>query len=75
MESFYCYELSGSYAEALMNDKNHWVRRLPGNILHNIISHGIVRLAEYISDEYPTVVAHGFTSPFLRNLGEKRNYR
>ena len=43
----------------------------PGNILHNIISHGIVRLAEYISDEYPTVVAHGFTSPFLRNLGEK----
>jgi len=32
MESYYCYDLSDpSYARALLADKRHWVRRLPGN--------------------------------------------
>lgn len=72
MESYYCYELgeSGAYAKALMGDKNHWVRRLPGQLLHNIISHGIARIAEYITSDAPTVIAHGFVSPALRRMGE-----
>jgi len=70
MESYYCYELRGAYAEALMGDKEHWVRRLPGKLLHNIISHGVVRIAEYIQDEAPVVIAHGFPSPLLQRLGE-----
>jgi predicted dehydrogenase len=70
MESLYCYEMSGSYAKALMGDKGHWVRRLPGKLLHNIISHGVVRIAEYLKDNDPHVLAHGFTSPMLRGVGE-----
>jgi predicted dehydrogenase len=70
MESYYCYELGGAYVEALLGDKQHWVRRLPGKLLHNIISHGIARVAEFLSSESPLVIAHGFTSPYLRNLGE-----
>lgn len=70
MESYYGYELSGAYANALLGDKQHWVRKLPGQLLHNIISHGIARIAEYLQTEAPTVVAHGFTSPFLRSFGE-----
>jgi predicted dehydrogenase len=70
MESYYCYELSSSYAAALLGDKQHWVRRLPGQLLHNIISHGIARIAEFLPGESPTVIAHGFTSKFLRNMGE-----
>lgn len=71
MESYYCYELSSSYAAALLGDNQHWVRRLPGQLLHNIISHGIARIAEFLSGDSPTVIAHGFTSPFLRSMGER----
>ena len=70
MESYYCYELGGGYANALLSDKNHWVRSLPGGLLHNIISHGIARISEYFIEEDPTVIACGFISPALKKLGE-----
>jgi predicted dehydrogenase len=71
MESYYCYELGNSaYANALLADKSHWVRRLPGKLLHNIISHGIARIAEYLTTDRPHVTARGFISPRLRELGE-----
>jgi predicted dehydrogenase len=72
MESCYCYEFGGSgYARALLDDKQHWVRRLPGKLLHNIISHGIARIAEFLSSDSPEVIAYGFTSPALRSKGER----
>jgi predicted dehydrogenase len=71
MESYFCYELGrGGFAGALLNDKNYWVRKLPGGLLHNIISHGIARIAEHLRSDTPAVMAHGFISPFLRNTGE-----
>ena len=71
MESYYCYELGQSgYAKALLGDKRHWVRRLPGKLLQNVISHGIARIAEYMKTDSPQVMAWGFTSPFLKNSGE-----
>jgi predicted dehydrogenase len=72
MESYYGYEFSetSSYAKALLGDKRHWVRALPGQLLHNIISHGIARIAEYLTTDTPQVIAHGFVSPALRRLGE-----
>jgi len=71
MESYYCYDLSEpSYAKALLGDKRHWVRGLPGKLLHNIISHGIARIAEFLRSDAPEVIAHGFTSPRLKGMGE-----
>jgi predicted dehydrogenase len=72
MESYYCYELaeSGAYAKALLSDKNHWVRSLPGQLLHNLASHGIARIAEFLVSDTPRVFAHGFVSPLLRKMGE-----
>lgn len=71
MESYYCYDLSDpSYARALLGDSRHWVRRLPGKLLHNIISHGIARIAEFLTTDNPRVIAHGFVSPLLRSIGE-----
>jgi predicted dehydrogenase len=71
MESYYCYELGkGGYAGAVLGDKRHWVRSLPGKLLQNIISHGIARIAEFLTSESPQIIAHGFTSPYLRNMGE-----
>jgi predicted dehydrogenase len=71
MESYYCYELGGSaYSGALLSDKRHWGRRLPGKLLHNIISHGIARIAEFLTGNSLKVIAYGFTSPALKRLGE-----
>jgi predicted dehydrogenase len=71
IESYYCYDLTQpAYARALLGDKQHWIRRLPGRLLHNIISHGIARVAEFLATDAPQVIAHGFVSPLLARLGE-----
>jgi predicted dehydrogenase len=71
MESYFCYDLGDpAYARALLKDKEHWVRKLPGKLLHNIISHGIARIAEFLPSDRPRVMAYGFVSPMLRALGE-----
>jgi predicted dehydrogenase len=71
MESFYCYEIGRSgYVGALLGDKQHWVRRLPGKLLHNIISHGIARIAEFLTGDSPELIASGHTSLLLRSMGE-----
>lgn len=71
MESVYGYEFADeSYAKALLGDRNHWVRKLPGGLLQNIISHGIGKIVEYLPGENITVHAQGFTSPFLESIGE-----
>jgi predicted dehydrogenase len=71
MDSYYGYDLGNpSYARALLGDKQHWVRRLPGKLLHNIISHGIARIAEFLTTDDPQVAAHGFASPLLQGIGE-----
>lgn len=71
MESLYCYDFGGeTYARTLIKDSQHWVRELPGSLLQNIISHGISKIAEFISSDRPLVIAQGFTSQFLRNIGE-----
>jgi predicted dehydrogenase len=70
MESTFCCELGDTHARALLCDDQHWVRRLPGKLLHNIISHGIARIAEFLTSDSPEVIAHGFPSPVFRKLGE-----
>jgi predicted dehydrogenase len=71
LESYYCYDLGNrSYAKALLANSQHWVRHLPGKLLHNVISHGIARLAEFLTTDDPAVFARGFVSPMLRSLGE-----
>lgn len=72
MESYYCYQLGRSdYAGAFLGDERHWIRRLPGKLLHNIISHGIARIAEFLTTDSPHIIAYGFISPHLKGMGEK----
>jgi predicted dehydrogenase len=71
MESYYGYDLGDlSYAKALLGNNSHWVRKLPGKLLQNIISHGISSIAEYIMVDEPKVIAYGYTSSFLKSIGE-----
>jgi predicted dehydrogenase len=72
LESYYCYDFGNpTYAKALLANSHHWVRRLPGKLLHNVISHGIARIAEFLTTDRPEVFAFGFVSPLLRGLGER----
>jgi len=71
MESYYGYDLgNAAYVRALLGDKNHWVRRLPGKLLHNIISHGIARIAEFLTGNDIRVTVQGSTSQLLEGIGE-----
>ena len=71
MEGYYGYDLGNpAYARALLGDKQHWIRRLPGGLLQNVISHGIARIAEFLTSDSPQVIAYGFASPLLKRLGE-----
>lgn len=69
MEVYYCYDLGDErYARSFLGNKAHWVRGLPGQLLQNIISHGIAKIVEYLPGDDPQVMAHGFTSNFLKNI-------
>jgi predicted dehydrogenase len=71
LESYYCYDLSDpSYARALLSDPHHWVRSLTGGLLQNTISHGISKIAEFMTDDNLTINARGFTSSTLQSMGE-----
>jgi predicted dehydrogenase len=70
MESYYGYELGSEYAGALLRDREHWVRKLPGKLLQNVISHGVARIVEFLATDSPDIIAYGFVSPFLRSKGE-----
>jgi predicted dehydrogenase len=71
IESYYCYDFGDErYAKALLGDSDHWVRKLPGGLLHNIISHGIGKIVELMKGDDLFIQAHGFTSGFLRRMGE-----
>jgi predicted dehydrogenase len=70
LESHFSYDLGDRrYVGALLGNRQHWVRQLPGQLLQNIISHGIARLAEFLDDEIVEINAMAAQSPRLQDLG------
>ena len=69
LESTFCYDLGDGYARALLGDAKHWVRTLPGQLLHNVISHGICKIAEFLHADDPVVKVLGFQSKTLKAAG------
>jgi len=71
LESIWCYNFADpGYTKALLGDSDHWVRSLPGKMLHNIVSHGISKIAEFLTGTSPHVIAYGYTSNFLKRIEE-----
>jgi predicted dehydrogenase len=69
LESHFAYDLGDtSYVGPLLGNRQHWVRQLPGQLLHNILSHGIAKLCEFLDDEVE-VIASAHQSAQLRQLG------
>jgi predicted dehydrogenase len=72
MESHWPYDLGDtSYVGPLLADPQHWVRSLPGQLLHNILSHGIARLAEFMGDGIPDVLVLAGRSEAMRRHGDR----
>src|SRR5438067_7600162 len=72
LESYWSYSLGDlSYVGPVLGNRSHWVRELPGQLLHNIISHGIAKLAEFLDDKLAVVTATAHQSSQLRSLGAK----
>jgi predicted dehydrogenase len=70
LESYWSYDLGDrSYVAPMLGNRNHWVRQLPGQLFHNIISHGIAKLAEFVDDELTEIAASAHQSEQLRSLG------
>ncbi len=70
VESYFSYGLDDtSYVGPMLGSRRHWVRQLPGQLFHNLISHGIARLAEFLDDDLVEVTANAFQSEKLRAMG------
>jgi predicted dehydrogenase len=57
VESVLGYPISGQFGTQVSADAGHWVRRLPGGLFHNTISHPLYRITEYLADEEPEITA------------------
>jgi predicted dehydrogenase len=69
LESYFSYDLGDTtYAKGLLGNPSHWVRKLPGGLLHNIISHGVAKLAEFLNDDLIDIIALAGQSPQLKSL-------
>lgn len=60
LESYYGYDLSDRFCQALLADDRHWVHHLPGQLFHNVIDHVINKVVPFLPDEAPEVLARAY---------------
>jgi predicted dehydrogenase len=66
LECIQCYSHDEpTYGRAVLGDPHHWVRRLPGSLLQNLISHGVSKIAEFLDGDSPALLSISFSSPYL----------
>ncbi len=71
LESHFSYDLGDtSYVGPLLGDRNHWVRQLPGQLFHNIISHGIAKLAEFLDDSVQVIASAHQSAQLQKQVGQ-----
>ena len=57
VDSHVGYSLSGPFGREVAGDPDHWVRRLPGGLFQNTISHPLYRITEFLRGDEPGVSA------------------
>lgn len=60
VDSTFSYNLQGAFGKILFEKPNHWIHRLPGKLFHNVISHAVYNVTDYIPDPLPEIHAAGF---------------
>jgi predicted dehydrogenase len=54
------YDLSGPFGQVFLTERDHWLRRLPGGLFHNTISHALYKITDFLPDEQPRLWATWF---------------
>jgi predicted dehydrogenase len=66
LECIQCYSHNdATYGRTVLADRSHWVRQLPGSLLHNLISHGVAKIAEFFCGSTPELLSISFSSPYI----------
>jgi len=73
VESWYGYNLSGSFGKAILASPDHWVHRLPGKLFHNNINHMLNKITEFLDDEEPEVHAFAWRKDSDHSFGDVRD--
>ena len=60
IESYYGYDLTGEFAQALLTDDRHWVHQLPGKLFQNIIDHAINKITPFLPNEPMEIIARAY---------------
>jgi predicted dehydrogenase len=54
------YDTGGPFGRLIQTDPRHWIHRLPGGIIQNVISHAICKVTPFLIDDDPEVLAMAF---------------
>ena len=57
IDSWFSYDLGGSFGKVILGSPNHWVHRLPGKLFQNNINHLLNKITEFMDDEQPEIQA------------------
>jgi predicted dehydrogenase len=61
VEAMQGYDLDGPFGRLLSGDPTHWVRRLPGGVFQNVMSHALARILDVMPDAVPAIHARQFS--------------
>lgn len=73
VESWFGYNLSGPFGQAILGSPEHWVHRLPGKLFQNNINHMLNKVTEFVEDEQPEVIAQAWRSDTTITYGDIRD--
>lgn len=68
IDSVLAYPLNGPFGQHVLADKQHWVRRLPGGLFQNTISHPLYKITDLMLDDQPEVWASWFNKEAQADL-------
>lgn len=61
VESVLTYPINGPFGAQVIANPDHWVRRLPGGLFQNTISHPLYRITEFVTDADVEIQATWFS--------------
>jgi len=63
IESILGYPIDGKFGAQVAGNPAHWVRKLPGGLFQNTISHPLYRITDFMSDVQPEIMGGWRTRP------------
>jgi len=64
VESILGYPIDGKFGQQVAGNPNHWVRKLPGGLFQNTISHPLYRITDFMNaDDEPTIIGGWLRKP------------